>query len=229
MKLIKTTIFVICAMLLSACGTTPQQNVTLQSNMINAEKKVGIFVKKLDIATTNIYGASCLLCYGVASAANAELDKHLKTLPITDLESSKSILVNGYKTKANSVEFVEISEQELKKLKKFKGEQGFAKTDFRTLKESKNIDVLVVLEYSEHGAYRSYNAYVPTSDPQGYVKGLVYSVDLESNQYLQYLSLDHKVIVEGEWDEPKEQFPGVTNAYFQAVENAKESLKKIFL
>lgn len=216
-------------MLLSACGTTPQQNVTLQSNMINAEKKVGIFVKKLDIATTNIYGASCLLCYGVASAANAELDKHLKTLPITDLESSKSILVNGYKTKANSVEFVEISEQELKKLKKFKGEQGFAKTDFRTLKESKNIDVLVVLEYSEHGAYRSYNAYVPTSDPQGYVKGLVYSVDLESNQYLQYLSLDHKVIVEGEWDEPKEQFPGVTNAYFQAVENAKESLKKIFL
>ncbi|KZN28679.1 hypothetical protein N480_11340 [Pseudoalteromonas luteoviolacea S2607] len=229
MKAIKLIFAAALTVFLAACGSTPQPTVQLQKQLLNAEKRVGIYVDVINEPTTNIYGAGCLLCYGVAVAANSSLSKHLESLPTSDIESSKQILLEGYKAKTGSVEFIELTEQEFKKLKKFKGELGYAKKDFRSLKESKNIDVLVVLDIATHGAYRGYTNYVPNTDPQGYVRGLVYSVDLETNQYLQYLELDKKVVVDGEWDEPKQQFPGVTNAYYQAVEQVKETINKIFL
>ncbi|GMM85062.1 hypothetical protein [Pseudoalteromonas sp. MTN2-4] len=229
MRTIKIIFAALITLGLAACGSTPQPTVSLKPEVLNAEKKIGIYFAKAEAPTTNIHGAYCLLCYGVASAANATLDKHLKTLPIADLESTKELVLEGYKKSSDNVSYIELSENEVKKLKKFKGELGFAKKDFRPLKESKNIDVLVVVEYWAHGAYRLYDAYIPLTDPQGYVTGVVYSVDLNDNQYIQYQKIDKKVVVDGEWDEPSLNFPGVTNAYYQALEQTKESIKKIFL
>ncbi|WP_247671249.1 hypothetical protein [Pseudoalteromonas sp. MMG005] len=229
MNKFKTVILTLMTLVLSACGSTPQPTIELQSQLLNQEKRVGIYVTEIEAPTTSIFGASCLLCYGVAAAANSSLDKHLESLPSSDLASTKEIIYEGYKKQTNAIKFIELDSKTLKNLKKFKGGLGFAKKDFRTLKEKNNIDVLVVLQYWAHGAYRSYQGYIPTSDPQGYVAGIVYSVDLEDNKYLQYQELDKKVVVSGEWDEPKQQFPGVTNAYYQAIEQAKVSLEKIFL
>ncbi|ABE56434.1 hypothetical protein Sden_3158 [Shewanella denitrificans OS217] len=218
----------LATLIITGCGSTPQPLVPLQTNQLSPEKKIGIYVTDIGEATTNIYGAGCLLCYGVASAANSSLSSHLESLSTEDITSIKQVLLEGYRKQSSSVEFVNIDPKEFKKLKKFKGELGFAKQDFRSLKDKLNIDVLVVLNIVEHGAFRSYSSYIPTSDPQGYVNGLVYSVDLSTNQYLQYLQADKKVAVEGEWDEPK-VFPGVTNAYYQAVESVKDTVNRIFL
>lgn len=229
MKIIKLLVASLLTVLLVACGTTPQTSVQLKKEVLTPNKRIGILVHEIPKPTTQIVGASCLLCYGVAAAANATLDKHLATLPISDLDSTKNLVLEGYKGKANSVEFVTITESELKKLKKFKNELGYAEKDYRIFKELKNIDILVVLQYRAHGAYRGYSAYVPVTDPLGFVLGVVYSIDLETNQYLQYLELEQKIAVDGEWDEPSQQFPGVTNAYYQAVELTKASINKIFL
>lgn len=66
--------------LLAACGSTPQPVVKLSTNVVADENtRVGyVFVAPNGEATTHIFGASCLLCYGVASALTSSLDTHLK-------------------------------------------------------------------------------------------------------------------------------------------------------
>lgn len=220
----KKLIMTFLAVLLVGCGTTPQPTVKLEANHFNnKERKVGLYFQRGEKATTHIYGASCLLCYGVASALTSSLDKHLESLPTDDIEHLKSVIEEGFKQRSNYVLALD-DEKLIDKLPKFKGELGFAKKDFRGLKEKHGIDVLVVANFHSFGAYRSFSSYVPNGDPQGYLKGLVYTVDLDTNKYLQYQSVDEKVQPEGVWDEP-DQFPGVTTSYYQAIENVKTLIR----
>lgn len=224
-KTIKSALIVTLALVLTACGSTPQPTVQLQSNQVGTDKKVAfVYVGPEDTAaTTHIYGAGCLLCYGVASALTSSLDKHLEgTIDATELNALKDLVIQEYRQYNSDMQVVTLNTP-INKLKKFKGELGFAEKDFRPLKDTLNADVLVVFELYEHGAYRSFSEYIPNGDPQGYVSGKLYTVDLSTNAYIQYLVIDQKVQPEGLWDEPP-TFPGVTNAYYQAIENAKQKL-----
>jgi hypothetical protein len=221
-----TRLLVTClAILLTACGSTPQPTVTLNTNLLaNKDLRVGIvYNAPKGKAETHIYGASCLLCYGVASAMTSKLDTHLETT-ITDNElvNIKDLVTAKYLERTANVTSVELPIA-IKKLKKFKGELGFAKKDFRPLKEQLNLDVLVVLDINEHGAYRFFSAYVPNGSPQGYIAGLLYAVDLNSNAYVQHLKIEEKIQPLGEWDEPTD-FPSVTTSYYQAIENVKQKI-----
>lgn len=222
----KTSIVVSFAILLAACGSTPQPTVALSSNIFQKEDlKIGIvYYAPSEKATTHIFGASCLLCYGVASSLTSKLDTHLETTISTDeLDSIKTLVTDEYSSRGVSIEEVSLPTA-INDLQKFKGEIGFAKKDFRSLKESMNIDVLVVLNINRHGAFRSFSSYIPNGDPQGHVGGLIYAVDLDTNAYVQYLTFDEKVQPQGEWDEPP-TFPSVTTSYYQAVENVKTKLR----
>jgi len=48
-------------------------------------------------------------------------------------------------------------------------------------------------------------------------------VDLTSNAYDWYMPLNVLKSADGRWDEPP-KFPGLTNAYFQALEESKDQL-----
>lgn len=218
-KLLVISSFVL---LLSACGSTPQGFVPLVKNVVQEENvKIGVaFISPKDKATTNIYGADCLLCYGVASALTSSLDNHLEsTISADDLLVLKTAVIDKYKSIGVDLIDTNLSSP-INKMKKFKGENGFAKRDFRPLKEKLGLDMLVVLEITEHGAYRSFSSYIPNGDPQGYVAGSVFTVDLNSNALVQYMTFKELVQPTGEWDEPKD-FPNVTTAYYQALENVK--------
>jgi len=212
--------------LLSACGSTPQPTVALSTNLFaKSDLKIGVvYTPPKDKATTHIYGASCLLCYGVASSLTSSLDTHLEsTIDTSELTKMKELVLSEYTQHSQNVELVTLPIS-IDKLKKFKGELGFAKKDFRELKDTLGVDMLVVFEVSRYGAYRSFSSYIPNGDPQGHVAGLLYSVDLNNNSYLQYMVIDEKVQPSGEWDEaPK--FPSVTTAYYQAIENTKQKIK----
>ncbi|MCU4675283.1 hypothetical protein N7931_06510 [Catenovulum sp. 2E275] len=213
-------------LILASCGSTPQPVVELNTNLLaKDELKLGfVYVSPSDKATTHIYGAGCLLCYGVASALTSKLDTHLEsTITTEELDNIKGLVLSSYQKRSNNISMVELS-QPINKLKKFKGELGYAKKDFRPLKESLGIDVLVVLEIHQYGAFRSFSNYIPNGDPQGYLSGLLYAIDLNTNAYLQYLSIDEKIQPSGEWDEPP-TFPNVTMAYYQAIENTKHKIK----
>jgi len=204
------------AIILTACGSTPQPPVTLDTNLLaNKDLKIGyvynITEKK---ATTHIYGAGCLLCYGVASALTGKLDTHLEgTITNDELINIKNLVSTEYAQHSTITEVTLPSP--IKKLKKFKGELGFAKKDFRSLKETLNVDILVILDIYAHGAYRSFS---------DYVSGLLYAIDLNTNAYTQYLRIHELVQPSGEWDEPTD-FPSMTTSYYQAVENVKQKIK----
>ena len=214
------------ALVLAACGSTPQPNVTLNTNLFGKQDlRIGIaYIPPKENATTHIFGAGCLLCYGVASALTSTLDNHLESTITTDeLTKMKDLVLSEYSLRSKNVEFVTLPTP-IKKLSKFKGEVGFAKKDFRALKEKLHIDLLVVLQLSRHGTFRSFSNYIPNGDPQGHVFGLLYSVDLNTNAYVQYLDIDEKVQPIGQWDEPP-TFPSVTTSYYQAIENTKQKIK----
>ncbi len=215
------------ALLLSACGSTPHGFIPLVKNVVQEDgKSIGFaYISPKANATTNIYGANCLLCYGVASALTSALDTHLKnTISADELLVLKTAVIDKYKSL--DVDLIETNlSSPINKMKKFKGDIGFAKRDFRVLKDTLGLDMLVVLDIREHGAYRSFSSYIPNGDPQGYVAGLVYTVDLNTNAYVQYMRFNELVQPQGEWDEP-DDFPSVTTAYYQALENVKSHITK---
>ena len=223
---LKRLSIVTLVLLISACASTPQPTVVLNSSLFNKEAlKIGVaYNPPEDKATTHIYGAACLLCYAVASGLTSSLDTHLEATITTDeLVKMKEIVLSEYSQRSKNVELVDLSTS-IDKLKNFKGEQGFAKKDFRHFREKLGIDLLVVLDLSSHGAFRSFSNYIPNGDPQGYVGGQLYSIDLSTNAYVQYLDINVKVQPSGVWDEPP-HFPSVTTSYYQAVENTKQIIK----
>jgi hypothetical protein len=212
--------------LLSACGSTPQPTVTLTTNLFAKEDlKIGVvYTAPQEKATTHIFGANCLLCYGIASTMTSKLDKHLEnTIQTDELTKFKELVLSEYSERSSHVELVTLPTP-IKKFSKFKGELGFAKKDFRSLKESLGIDIIVVLEVNRHGAYRSFSGYIPNGNPQGHIAGLLYAIDLNSNAYIQYMEINEKIQPSGEWDDAP-TFPSVTTAYYQAVENTKQKIK----
>lgn len=212
--------------LLVACKSTPQPTVALNTNYFaNDDLKVGVlYIPPEEKATTHIFGASCLLCYGFASALTSELDTHLaKNISTDELTKIKDLVLSEYSQRSQETELITLPSP-IEDLKEFSGELGFAEKDFRPLKETLDLDLLVVLQVPRHGAFRSFSEYIPNGDPQGYVAGLLYSVDLNTNAYVQYLDITEKVQPSGEWDEPTD-FPSVTTSYYQAIENMKQKIK----
>ncbi|MBV7263620.1 hypothetical protein KCG43_16565 [Photobacterium sp. WH24] len=214
------------AVLLTACSVTPQPTVALDENLLSKDMKIGVvYVQPADKATTHIWGANCLLCYGVAAALTSELDTHLESsLTNEELDNIKELVLSEYATRASQVKLVDLG-MDIRDLKDSNKGLGFASKDFTGLKEKMDLDLLVVLQIFQHGAYRGFSNYIPNTDPQGYVNGMLYAVDLNTNAYVQYLVIDEKVQPTGEWDEPS-TFPSVTTSYYQAVENVKHNIKQ---
>jgi hypothetical protein len=223
---LKYTFITGLVLLLAACGSTPQPTIALSTNAFSQKDlKIGVvYAPPKDKATTHIFGAGCLLCYGVASALTGKLDNHLEnTIDNSELIKIKELVLSEYSQRSKNVKFITLPTP-IDKLKKFKGELGFAKKDFRGLKETLDIDMIVVLDISRYGAHRYFSNYIPNGDPQGHIAGLLYSVDLNTNAFIQYMRIDEKVQPTGEWDDAP-TFPSVTTSYYQAIENSKQKIK----
>jgi hypothetical protein len=145
----------------------------------------------------------------------------MQTLPTTDFTNVKTEILKVLQDKGKIAEMSTAS-LNLEKLKSFKTkENGFADVDYRVLKDVLKTDKLLLVQISRLGASRSYASYVPTGAPVGSVAGKILIVDLNTNKLELYMPINVDMSVQGEWDEPK-NFPGVTNAYYQAIEMAKK-------
>lgn len=216
----------ILACLVTGCASAPRQpTITTNAQIFsNPSLRTGfVYVAPKKEATTHIMGASCLLCYAVAASLTGSLDSHLKrAIKQEELHNIKDLVWSIYAEKTNKLKEVTLPTS-ITQLEKFKSELGSPEKDFRPLKEQLEVDVLIVVSIGAHGAYRSFTNYLPTSDPMGYVSGTVYAVDLSNNAYISYLELNEMVQPQGQWDEAP-NYPNVTNAYYQAVENAKHKI-----
>lgn len=220
---------VIAAVVLTGCGATPPPVISLQSNFFSEQSiktnKVGVHLI-VPTPNTHFYGANCLLCIATVSVANSSLTDHIRTLSKDDMADIGDKIVAALVKKGMDAKLLE-SMPPFKDLEKFKNDNNYARKDFRGFKEQYDVDKLIVIDITRLGVYRTYANYFPTSDPLGSVAGSIYMIDLETNRYEMYKTIVNNIATDGDWDEPP-TFPGVTNSYYQAIENAKAEVFSYF-
>ena len=213
-----------CAILLSGCATPPQNPVALSTGTLSSSQtKIGISMTALPKVDTYFPGASCLLCYATASIANSALTAQAQTLPYEDLPKLKEMIADILNKKGSHTLIVK-ENIDIANLPSF-GSKGadIASKDFTSLKAKYGIDKILIINLTTIGFTRSYSAYIANSDPKASINGSAYLVDLNTNKYDWYQPIAILKSAEGQWDEPP-KYPGLTNAYFQAVELAKDDI-----
>lgn len=216
-------ILFIIAIFLGGCASVPQQSVSLTNETISPKSgRIGVVMTTLPKLDTQLPGADCLLCIAAASMMNSSLISHTKTLSYEDLPNLKEEVANALKSKGANVVVIndELNIANLKSSTQ-KG-VNIAEKDFTPLQQKYNVDRLLVINITALGFVRTYASYVPTSDPQGQLRGVGYIINLKNNTYDWYQQVSIVKSAEQKWDEPP-KFPGLTNAYFQALELGKDS------
>ena len=215
-------------MLLTACATPPQKTIDLDEGYLQAgSKRVGVVLTKVPELDVYIAGADCLLCILAAEAANSSLSAHIETLAPDDFRLIESELVQKLTAKGVNVVAID-GGVDLKTLPELSSkEEGSTKYDYSQYREKYKITHLLVIDVDQMGMYRTYASYFPTSDPRAIVAGVSYLVDLSSNTYQWYKHINILKGVDGGWDEPP-NFPALTNAYYQAIEEGREQILSEF-
>jgi hypothetical protein len=101
------------------------------------------------------------------------------------------------------------------------------RNDFSAYMEKHNISHLLVVQTNLIGMQRRYANYIPQGDPKAIYTGASYLVNLANNTYDWYYPVSVYRSANNNWDEPP-SFPGLTNAYYQTLEEAKEAILSTF-
>jgi len=209
-----------CAILiLTGCATKPQLPVAMnQAGVSTPGTRVGIAMAPLPKVDTSFPGAGCLLCMAAASVANSSLTTYTKGLTYEDLPKLKQTLADLIRKRG--AEPVVIDEDlNLDGLpdRAASADGNFARKDFSATQKKYRVDKLLLVDLKLIGFERTYASYYPTSDPKAVVRGSAMLVDLKTHALEWYRPLTVMRASDGAWDEPP-KFPGLSNAYFQALE-----------
>ena len=211
-------------LLVSGCASAPVHHASLSEEVVTGKAgKVGVMMTAVPKPDTSFPGADCLLCLAAAATTNSSLTKYTHTLSTAEVIAYRASVVKAMR--ADGADAIEITQAlDFKKLPNVKTPVPDApKKDFKSLKATYGIDELVVIDVTSLGVERHYSAYISNGDPNGFITGDVYIVDLASNTYRWQLSLNSMKQTEGKWDEPP-SFPAITNAYFEAIERGKDQI-----
>ncbi|WP_255548328.1 hypothetical protein [Luteibacter sp. dw_328] len=218
----------VVAATLAGCAGKPQRAIAFTAPVVTAQpEKIGVAMTALPKVDTSLPGAGCLLCLAAASIANSTLTGYTHTLPKEDLPALKQKVAELLRKKGLTVVVID-QDINVAKLPKAQAKgDDLAKRDFSSLGTQYGIDHLIVIDIWQVGFERPYADYIPSSDPKGAITGLGYEVNLKTNAYEWYAPVTIRVSAEGKWDEPP-RFPGLTNAYFQALELGKDKFLNPF-
>jgi len=211
-------------MALAGCAVHPQMPVDLKNDSLSTKSgiTVGVVATELPKIDTNFPGANCLLCYAAAAAMNSQLTTHSHTLASEDLLSIKDAVADALRKKGLNVVVIK-TPLNVEKLGDYATEgPNVAKKNYTALKDSFKVDKLIVIQLGFVGYQRNYNTYVPTAEPKAVIAGSGYLVNLTNNTYEWYQPITVMKASDGAWDEPP-NYPGLTNAFFQAVELTRDS------
>ena len=215
------------ALSMAGCATKPQLPVQLADNALGGDKgRIGVVLAEVPKVDTSFPGAYCLLCMAAANVANASLTTHVQKLPTDEWVAVRTALADALRKRGADVVAIE-EPLKLDALPDAPKAPNLAPKDHSSLKAKYRVDKLLVVQTSRLGVERPYSSYVPTGGPRAVVRGSGYLVNLSNNTYEWYLPLAAVQAAQGEWDEPP-RFPGITNAYFQVLETAKDELVRPF-
>lgn len=225
----RTFLFAALAGLLAStgCATRPQEQIALQATALQQPTtRVGVALNVLPKVEMQFPGAECLLCRPAAAAANLTLSRYTQKLPEDSLAKTKSDVADLLRKKGYQPVLLP-DDFDVRKLPTLAAVPNKSKYDFSSVRRQYGIDKLIVFEFSQVGIARNYSDYFPTGAPHGAVYGAGYLVNLLDNSYEWYQPIREVRSVAGVWNEPP-NFPGVTKAYFGAVEGARDAVLKPF-
>lgn len=229
-RFVSATILIATAVL-AGCATKPQLPVDLSADTLSPARKesVGVAIAKLPKPSLELPGAGCLLCIVAAKAMNASLSQHTDTLSSDEIVSVREQIAAALRKKGVKAQVIaeQIEIDKLAEKAASDDNSNAARRDFTPLKQKFGVDKLIVVEVKSLGFERSYSAYIPNGDPKSVLRGTGYMVDLSKNTLDWYLPVVVTKSADGAWDEPA-QFPGLTNAYFQTIELARDRLVQPF-
>jgi hypothetical protein len=223
----KIGLIALVAILLTACRTAPPPSIFLRADTLSPQSgRVGVIVTSAKVDTA-FPGAACLLCLAVANTANSALTKHAHAMNNQDVLKMKDDIAGVLRKKGIEVSVLadELNEKTLKDNTSQAG--AAAKKDYRPLKEKYHVEHLVHLDVGSLGFERNYSSYIARGDSVASLQGLITVVNLSNNEYELYQQISVTKVADGAWDEPPD-FPGLTNAYYTAVESAREQVLRYF-
>jgi hypothetical protein len=214
----------LCVSLLVGCAVPKQKDIAFKSEVLTTSPaKVGIAMSEIPKADTYFPGADCLLCYMTASAANSSLTDQIRTLPNDDLSTLKESVAEALNKKGVATLIVKEKLDVAALPDGGPTGENTARKNFTSLKGKYGVDKLLVVSVYSLGVTRRYSSYFPSGDPRATIVAAAYIVDLTTNKYDWYNAISETKGAEGGWDEPP-KYPGLTNAYFQVLERAKDNI-----
>lgn len=222
MKRLIASALALSALLMAGCATPVQQPVSMKSEALTTKGvRVAVVMTSLPKVNTFFPGAGCLLCMATAELANSSLTAHTKTLTVEDLPTLKDQAADLLRKRGMDVTVVPDA-LDLDALPRFSAQgPNVAAKDFTSLGQKHRADKVLVIAIDTLGFSRPYSAYIPNGDPKAVLLGSGYLVDVKTNAYDWYTVADVARAANGNWDEGP-SFPGLTNAYYQALELGKD-------
>ena len=216
---------VLFAMFLTGCVSMPEPVQLSENFYTETSRTIGVAIENQQEPSFSIMGQVGLLDYAIISAATSDLDNHTKTLATDDFLTVGDDLVVSLKNSGQQAQLLEWKPVEAKALKKTgkKGQKGgtqFAEYNYAYVKNTANVDYLLLVKSTTKGFTRSYYGFVPTSDPAANFAVHGELIDLNTHQVLWRQTFSVNDAAQGEWDEPP-TYPNLTNAYFSCLERAK--------
>lgn len=214
-----------CTALMTGCSTVHQSHVDLDLNLVPKEQKIGLYVSPLPKITTAFPGANCLLCLGAAAVANSALTKQVETFQADELAKTRETITALLEAKGYKVVAINqlLSNKQLPKVKPKDGQT--INRNYSPYKKQYDVDQLMVVDFRTVGVWRNYSSYFPTGVPQVNVDFQYYMIDIANNRYSFYFPLQILKSADGVWDTPP-TFANLTNAFYQAEEEAVDHIKK---
>jgi hypothetical protein len=209
---------------LAGCATAPQAPVSMAYRpFAEPGLRIGVAMSKLPKADTSFPGAEWPLCHAAAALANAKLTAHARTLPTDDLAGLKDDIAAVLKLKGQVPVVIDEPIVVGQLPKAGSTVRNAAPRDYSSLQSKYQLDKLLVVELTEVGITRAYSSYIPAGEPKGVVSGMFYMVNFRDSSYEWYVPLVQQKSAQGNWDEAP-AFPGLSNAYFQAIEAARQAI-----
>lgn len=218
----------VLATFLSGCASFRQPPVVLDPQALHASRgKIGVAMTAVPTPSVVVQGADCVLCILLAKQMLSLVSKQAETLPVDDLKRLKAEVAE--RLRARGLDAVALDEDfDWKQYPEVeKKVPGIATHDLRDLQRRNGINQLVLLQVFQLGFHRKYATYFPSSDPVAQVAGQGMMIQLDSGRLTWYQDVLTRKEARGDWDE-QPHYPGLTNAYFQAVEAARDAFLQPF-
>ena len=211
---------------LSSCANHTDQFLSTLPLWNDKSQKIGVIIGNTTAPSAYKDGHTDFAGNKSKDHDSLQLNKHLKTLDISNLTDVALNITRQLKNKGFDVKFLS-EEMNLKTPPKSNQKlaiQALENFDHKTLKSRHHIDKLVVIDLVRIGTIRNYYGFVPVNEARGLSHLDAYVINLNNRQLEWKKSVIKKIKTTVSTPDASLQFDGITKAMFLAFDQSKHSL-----